>query len=182
MKKVKILFMVLLSIIMSGCSLNFKGTWCKYSEIPTTLLILKENISETELNDLTSFIKSIDNLKSYDYIDDIEEAYPMITIYYLNKDNIENYESVLSTYNSVSKIKTSKMNSVVERLVIKNNTFTYGTKLNTIYAYETSGKYEIEKNVLTLDDGTKFYYKDKFLCYSEECNDLLIKAKGNECQ
>lgn len=167
--------------LLCGCTSKFQGTWCKYSDVATSLVVLDENVSDSDINEIINYIQTIKNLKSYDIIDKIEEASKMITIYYKDEENIEEYQEKLKTYNGVSYIKYNRLNTVLDKLVIKKDSYVFDTSLNSLSASELSGKYEIEKNTLTLDNGTKFYYKNKFLCYDYNCNDILTKAKGNEC-
>lgn len=173
--------MLVVVIILCGCSNKFEGTWCKYSDVATTLVILSNDISNSDLNKITTYVGKITNLKSYDIIDKIEDASKMITIYYKDDNKIEDYEKELKKFNGVSNLKSSKMNTVVDKLVLKNSKYTFGRSLNSLSAEENSGSYKESGNTLTLDNGMNFYYKDKFLCYDEGCNELLSKAKGNDC-
>ena len=181
MKRIKVLLMLAILVILSGCTNKFEGTWCKYSDVATTLVILSNDISDNDLNKITTYIAKLSNLKSYDIIDKIEEASKMITIYYKDENKIEVYEKDLKNFTGVKTLKSSKMNTVVDKLVLKNSDYTFGKSLNSLDAQETKGKYKENGNSITLDNGINFYYKDKFLCYDEGCNDLMSKAKGNDC-
>ena len=182
MKKIKVLLLMLFVIFLSGCASKFEGTWCKYSDIPSSLVILSSDISDDELRNVIDYISSIPDLKTYDVIDKIEEASIMITVYYTKDDNINNYDSSLRKYSKVKEVKSSRMNTVVDKLVIGKKDYVYDKSLNDLSASETKGSYTKENNKIILEDGSVFYYKDKFLCYDSSCNEILTKAKGSDCQ
>ena len=181
MKRVKVILLLSALFIVSACSNKFEGTWCKYSDVATTLIILDENVTDKQIENITNYVKTIDSLKSYDIIDRIEEASKMITIYYKNDENIENYENNIKKYSGITKIKSSKVNEIVDKLVINKDNYVYDKSLNNLSANESKGSYKINNNTLILDSDVKFFYKNKFLCYDEGCNELLTKAKGNDC-
>lgn len=181
MKRAKILLLIFGLILLCGCDNKFRGTWCKFSDVATTLIVLNEDVSDNQIDEITNYVKTIENLKSYDIIDKIEEASKMITIYYKNEDNISSYEEQLKTFGGISKIKSTRVNEVVDKLVVKKEDYTLGRSLNNLTAEEMSGKYKIEDNVLLLDDNVKFYYKNKYLCYDETCNNVLTKSKTSDC-
>lgn len=181
MKRVKVLVLIFSVMLLCGCGNKFQGTWCKYSDVASTLIILNNDITDEQLNNLTSFIKEIANLKTYDIIDRIEDASKMITVYYKNEDNIQEHEDMIKTFSGISKVKSKPVNEVVDKLVVKKEDYTLGRSLNDFTANEMSGKYKIEKDTLLLDDDVKFYYKDKFLCYDKDCNSFLTKSKTNDC-
>ena len=175
MKRIKVLFLILGLVLLSGCGNKFEGTWCKYSDVATTLVILNNDIEDSQIDAITNYIKS------YDIIDRIEEASKMITVYYKSEENITTYENNIKEFNGVNKIKSTRVNEVVDKLVVKKEDYTLGRSLNNLTANEMSGKYKIENNTLLLDDNVKFYYKNKYLCYDEACNNVLTKSKTNDC-
>ena len=181
MKRIKVLFLVMCIFMLSSCATKFQGTWCKYSDVATSLVILKQDISDSDLQKIVEYIKTIDNLKSFDVIDRIEEASKMITIYYKNEDNIKTYQDTILTYSGVESIKYTSMNTVLDKLVIKRDAYIYDKGLNDLDASEVSGTYNIENNKIILDNNMELYYKNKFLCYDLSCDDILTKAKGAEC-
>ncbi len=181
MKRVRILVLIFALIMLCGCDNKFQGTWCKYNDVATTLVILTNDISDNQIKEITNYINKIENLKSYDIIDKIEDASKMITIYYKNDDNILEYEKMIKTFTGIDSVKSTKVNEVVDKLVVKKEDYTLGRSLNNLTANEMSGKYKIENDELLLDDGVKFYYKNKYLCYDEYCNSVLTKSKTNDC-
>ena len=181
MKRVKILIVLFALILLCGCDNKFHGTWCKYNDVATTLIVLTEDVNDNQITEITNYIKKIENLKSFDIIDKIEDASKMITIYYKNEDNISEYENKLKTFGGINKVKSTRVNEVVDKLVVKKQDYTLGRSLNNLTANEMSGKYKIENDTLILDDNIKFYYKNKYLCYDKDCNDVLTKSKTNDC-
>lgn len=182
LKNIKYLLVISLCFLLTGCSKDFIGTWCLYTETPSSLVVLDKDISESDLNKLKEYIENnIKDLKTYDVIDKIEESNQMITIYYTKSDNISAYQEEMSSLSGIDNIIEKELNTSVEKLDITKKDYTYGTQLDTIYAANTNGKYEIKNNIITLDNDTKFYYKDSYLCYDEACSRFLTKSKSGSC-
>ena len=181
MKRVKVLLFVFSLLLLCGCNNKFQGTWCKYSDVATTLIVLTNYASDYQIGEITKYIKALENLKSYDIIDKIEDSSKMITVYYKNEDNLDEYEKIIKTFGGINNIKTTRVNEVVDKLVVKKEDYILGRSLNNLTANEMSGKYKIENDVLLLDDNAKFYYKNKYLCYDKDCNNVLTKSKTNDC-
>ena len=182
MKRIKIMGLIAMLILLTGCQSKFTGTWCRYSDVATTLVILSDNVSDDQINKIVEYVNTIPDLKSYDLIPIIEGSSRMLTVYYKNEDNISSYEEVIKTYEGVKQTKSTKVNTPVDKLVIKgNNKYVYDKSLNNLSAMEYNGIYEIKGNELKLDNETVFYYKNKFLCYDKECNTILTKSKNLDC-
>ncbi len=181
MKRLKVLLLIFIVCLTTSCASKFQGTWCKYSDVATSLVILDYNISENDLTKIVDYISTIPNLKFYDLIGEIEDASKMITIYYKNEENVDEYQEVIKTYNGVKSIKFTSIDSVLDKLVIKRDSYTYDKDLNDFSVTEVQGTYSIANNKLILDNNLEFYYKNKFLCSDKDCNEILTKAKGNEC-
>ena len=88
MKGFKVFLLIISIYLVSGCASKFQGTWCKFAMVPTSLVILDYDISDDDLNNIIDYVSTIENLKSYDVIEKIEEASKMVTVYYKNEDNI----------------------------------------------------------------------------------------------
>ena len=182
MKHIKYLSLLVLCFALFGCSKDLKGTWCLYTETPSSLVVLNNEISDDNLNIIINYItKNIADLKSYDVINPIEDSNKMITIYYNNADNISKYQDAISKYTGVVSATEKELNTTVEELDINDSNYSYGTKLDTLYAFKNDGTYNIKNNKLTLDSNKEFYYKDNYLCYDESCNQFLIKSKTSTC-
>jgi hypothetical protein len=181
LKKLECLGLILFVFLLSGCAKDFQGTWCLYTETPSSLVILKSDISDNELTKIKDYLNSLSNLKSFDVINNIEEAYQMINVYYTSKDNISDIESKLQSLSGIASVTDKTLNTPKEELVITNDNYTYGINLDNISASESTGKYTIKNNTLTLDNNNKFYYKDKYLCNDQTCTVIYTKANGSTC-
>lgn len=182
MKRIKLLGLIAMIFVLCGCQSKYIGTWCRYSDTPTTLVIFKDDITDEQINKLVEYVKTIEDLKSYDVIPIIEGSSRMLTVYYQKEDNMEKFEEEIKKFEGISQTKSTKVNTPVDKLVIKgNNKYVYDTSLNNLSAMEYNGIYEIDKNVLKLDNETVFYYKNKFLCYDKDCNTILTKSNKTDC-
>ena len=181
MKSFKVLLLVIIVCLVSGCASKFQGTWCKFAMTPSSLVILDFDISEEDLDRVIDYVSSLENLKRYDVIDKIEEASKMVTVYYKNEDNIEEYQNIIKSFSGVRDIKYTSLDAVLDKLVIKKDSYVYDSGMNDYSSAEVKGSYTIEDNTITLDNKMVFYYKNKFLCYDKDCSEILTKAKGAEC-
>ena len=182
MKRIKILGLFLMLVLLTGCQSKYVGTWCRYSDVATTLVIFNDDVSDDQINSVIDYVKTISDLKSYDPIPMIEGASKMLTVYYNSEDNISTYEDNIKVMSGVRQTKSTKVNSPVDKLVVKSNKkYLYDTSLNNLSAMEYNGTYEIDKNELKLDNQMTFYYKNKFLCYDKDCNVILTKSKNLDC-
>jgi hypothetical protein len=181
-KNIKYFALIIMCFILSGCSKDFYGTWCLYTETPSSLVVLNNDVSDNDINNLKNYItKNITDLKSYDVIDSIENSNKMITIYYNSSENIANYQDKISSMSGVESVTQKNLNTTVEELDITNSSYSYGAKLDTLYAFKTDGTYKAKGNVITLDSNKKFYYKNNYLCYDENCDQFLIKSTSDTC-
>lgn len=181
MKK-KMLLLIFCTLILTGCN-KFKGTWCRYTETYSHLLILEDDIKEEELNNIKKVVEKIPEKKSYDVIDDIENGNTVLTIYYTNKTDLDKNSPSLKGLAGISKIETKSFIIPSQKLVIKDNQYEYGYDLDNIGSSIEIGEYKIENDMLTLKMSNKnFYYKNKFLCTDANCNFFLQKSKNNECE
>ena len=181
MKRIKCLILMIMVGFICSCSNKIVGTWCLYTEIPSTLIILESNVTNEEIQVLNKYLDSLSNMKSHDLIEKIEDANKMINVYYTSKDNIDNYEEKIKTFKYVKSVENNMLNQAMEKLIITKSDYTYDTNMFSLDTKEYKGKYKFNNNILELEDSTKFYYKDKFLCYDNECNKILTKSKNNLC-
>lgn len=168
-----------MTILLCGCQNKFNGTWCLYTEVPSSLIIFNDNVSDSDVGTITNYLDTLKDVSSFDLIDNIESANKMLNIYYFNKDNIESYKEKISKYSFVKSVENKMINKAKEKIVINDKSFVYGKNLNTLYAVEIKGSIKTKKDTLTLD-GTDFYYKDKFICGDLECNTIYSKS-NNDC-
>lgn len=184
MKRFKILLLLIMVSLVSGCASKFQGTWCRFADVPSTLVILNYDISDEEMNNIIDYINSIPDLKRYDDIGKIEEASKMITIYYKSDEHVDEYQGHLGTLPGVRELKFINLNSPLDKLVVKRDTYIFDKDLNDFSVTEIKGSYQIDGNKITLNNNgndLEFYYKNKFLCYDKNCDEILTKAKGSEC-
>ena len=62
MSKFKIIIIGLLTLSLCGCKTKFEGTWCLYNEVATTLIILKDDVSNTDIDNLTSYLNTLEDI------------------------------------------------------------------------------------------------------------------------
>ena len=46
MKRIKILGLFLMLVLLTGCQSKYVGTWCRYSDVATTLVIFNDDVSD----------------------------------------------------------------------------------------------------------------------------------------
>ena len=70
MKKILMMILVLFSImLLTGCGNKYEGYWCRYADTATIVILLDDNITTSEKDELIKTITSYDNLLSYTYYD-----------------------------------------------------------------------------------------------------------------
>ena len=181
MKKMAIL--ILLFLILTGCKSKYYGTWCKYVQTYSVYGIVKVEISDKEKNEIIKFIKNLDNLKSYDYLDDIDDAKGMFVIYLSNNDDIDIIKTKLKDFAIIYEAGIKDIESVNEELIInKNGTLEYNYNLTEPSSNTITSKFTIEDYMIKLDDhDLKFYLKDDFICKEFTCETIYIKSSGKTC-
>ena len=176
MKKI---LMLLLITLLCGCS-KYEGTWYQKNEIFSTLVILEEDYTSKEYNNILNKVQGLNYLRGYDVVDDIEKGNTTINIYFNNKIGMNSSEEVLKDLDGIESIEIKSFEVTSQKLVIEDDTYNYGLNLDNVDAKEYKGKYEESNNVLTLGD-FKLYYKDKLLCLDSECTSFLVKSKTDDC-
>ena len=181
MKKIIILFFFLL--ILSGCKSKYYGTWCKYVQTYSIYGIVKDEISDDEKREIINFIKKIDNLKSYDYLDDIEDAKGMFIIYLTNDENINLIKTQLADFSIIYEAGTKNIASVNEELIInKNGNLEYNYNLTEPSSNSFKSQYTIEDEMIKIkDQDMKFYLKDDFICKEFTCETIYVKSSSATC-
>ena len=176
MKKI---LMLLLITLLCGCS-KYEGKKRKKNEIFSTLVILEEDYTSKEYNNILNKVQGLNYLRGYDVVDDIEKGNTTINIYFNNKIGMNSSEEVLKDLDGIESIEIKSFEVTSQKLVIEDDTYNYGLNLDNVDAKEYKGKYEESNNVLTLGD-FKLYYKDKLLCLDSECTSFLVKSKTDDC-
>lgn len=181
MDNIKKIILLLGVILLCGCS-KVDGTWCSYTETFSSLVITSDDITQEQLNNVVKTISKLENLKSYDVVEYLDNGNPVINIYFLNKEGMNNSESLLNNLKGVSRVEKKSFEVPSTSLVIKNSKYTYGTNLDNVDAISKDGSLEFKDDKVYLkDNDVTYYYKDKMLCTDLECSSVLIKSKKKTC-
>ena len=86
MDNIKKIILVLGVILLCGCS-KIDGAWCSYTETFSSLVITSDDITQEQLNNVVKTISKLENLKSYDVVEYLDNGNPVINIYFLNKED-----------------------------------------------------------------------------------------------
>ena len=197
LKKVfSLLGLLLLVLLVTGCNNKYVGYWCKYNETATIVVLLNDDITEEQKNNIEETAKNYENISGVNYYskDDYKEVADI-------KDN-DIFASFVFTFNSFDSVTTyveefKKMPGVKEATQsnAKNNMSLYELKSNGKYSYSNSdealkkdiekGKYKIEKGIIRFTpdkDGSDthlLYTKNNRLCEDTDCNKIYSKGKEN---
>ncbi|MDD5836242.1 MAG: hypothetical protein PUD34_03410 [bacterium] len=183
MKK-KLLIMFSCLLMLTGCN-NFKGTWCRSTEVFGTIIITKKDTTTKQLAAIEEAIKNYGKYKSYDVIDSIEKGNTSITIYFKESSDADIMATTLSKLSGIDKIEKKSFIVTSEKLEVKGkNKYTYSTNLDNVDALVENGTYSLdEDNKLSIEGDRNFFLKDKFVCTDEECTNILTKkSKTNTCK
>ena len=200
MKKIKMI--ILLTIFMIGLSScgtkKYEGYWCNYDETATIVVLLKNDNTEQDRNNLEKTFNGYLNLSSFNYYS--REDY----MAELGEDgeDIDIYATYVVQFNSMDSIGTyiedlNKMSGVYEakQSNAKSNIALYNIKKGHKYEFTNSdeatesdtikGKYKIKNGVITFtpDDKehktTMLYIKNNHLCEDAECNRIFAASDQN---
>ena len=69
----KILTLIFMIMLLCGCS-KYEGTWCQKSEVFSTLVILEDNYTTKEYNNILDKVENLNYLRGFDIVDDIEKG------------------------------------------------------------------------------------------------------------
>lgn len=191
-KKGYILILAILCLLLTGCNNKYEGYWCRYNETATIVVLLKEDITESQKNTISDKINNFVNLDSVsyynkenyseligDYSDSLFDAY---VVSFTSLDSIGTYVDEL---NKLDGVEDASQNSA------KNNIELYHLGKNKKYSFTNSdeandedlinGKYKIKNGVITFNptDGSKttmLYIKDEHLCGDAECTKIFAKS------
>ena len=86
MDNIKKIILVLGVILLCGCS-KIDGAWCSYTETFSSLVITSDDITQEQLNNVVKTISKLENLKSYDVVEYLDNGNPVINIYFLNNQD-----------------------------------------------------------------------------------------------
>ncbi len=182
MKKLVILLVVLVFIF--GCKKKtYEGYYCNYEEQGVMIVLLNQNVTASEKEEITKKINTFEGLLSYDFVDrktlgatDTNDLYDTYFIYLNNTSILETY--LLDLQNTSGIYEATKS-------IVKNNVSLYNFDKKN-YSYQNvieadnniKGTYKVKKNIIEFDDSDvpTIYLKDDFLCLDENCNKILTKT------
>lgn len=191
-----VICLVLLVLFITGCNNKYVGYWCKYNETATIVVLLNDDITEEQRNNIEETAKNYENISGTNYYS--KEDYKEIAI----AGDSDIFASFVFTFNSFDSIGTyveefNKMPGVKKATQsnAKNNMSLYELKSNGKYTYTNSdealkkdietGKYKIEKGIIRFIPDKKskethlLYTKNERLCEDTDCNKIYSEGKDN---
>lgn len=191
MKKLKLLFILICLIFLSGCDKkDYIGYWCSYEETGTIIVLLDQNITEKEKNNLEDIINTYEDMTTYDFISkenlaqdnnsDISSIYDTYFIYFNSTETIdEALLTIQSTKGVFSATKENIKSNIAFYNLDKNKKFTYKDNIDNEDGIKISGKYKVKDNKITFKSAEKvndLYIKDGFICGDENCDKIFTKT------
>lgn len=191
MKKSLMMILALFAImLLAGCGNKYEGYWCRYTDTATIVVLLDDNISDTEKEELIKTITSYDNLLSYTYYDKTifdeaeDEIYNSYFVSFNSTDGVTTYIEQLAKMPGVldATQNSAKANFELYHLD-KKNQYTYSNSDEALEEDIIKGKYKVKNGVITFtpndnDKTSLLYIKDGHLCGDSQCT--IIYAKSNE--
>ena len=196
MKKIKVLFLLLILFALTACGNKYVGYWCNYQETATIIVLLEDNVTEAQKAAIEKTVNKYENLTSLNLISKEEYARQLGK----SADGLDIYASYFLTFSSMDSIGTyveelSQMPGVHEanQSSAKSNMKIFKMEKNKTYTFTDSdephesdiehGKYKIKKGVITFTNKenkeTKILYiKNNHLCGDTDCNQIY--APSNE--
>lgn len=191
MKKAIMVSVILVFVIfLAGCGNKYEGYWCRYTENASIVILLDDNITAEENDELIKTITSYDNLLSYTYYDKSifdEEITDIYNSYFVSFDSTDGVTSYIEQIVKLPGVLDATQNSAKTDFEFyhldRNNKYTFANSDEALEEDIISGKYKIKNGVITFtpndSDNTKMLYiKDDHLCSDAQCT--LIFAKSNE--
>ena len=191
MKKcLMILFSLVFIVLLTGCGNKYQGYWCRYTENASIVILLDDNITTQENDELIKTITSYDNLLSYTYYDksifdeDVIDIYNSYFVSFDSTDGVTTYIEQLSKMPGVLDATQNSAKTDFEFYHLdKHNKYTFADSDEALEEDIINGKYKIKKGVITFtpngsDETHMLYIKDDHLCGDAQCT--VIFAKSNE--
>ena len=189
----KILLILILLLVLTGCNNKYVGYWCKYNEVATIVVLLNDDITEEQKKNIEE--------KASDYVNYTGSSYYSKEDYKKVLDNDDIYATYVLSFSSfesigtyIKEIKTLPGVKDAKQSNAKSNMSLYELKSNNTYSYKDSdeakgkdiieGKYKISKGIIkfTPNDGGKvklLYIKNDRLCEDTDCNIIYSNGKDN---
>ena len=197
MKKIKMI--ILLTIFMIGLSScgtkKYEGYWCNYDETATIVVLLKNDNTEQDRNNLEKTFNGYLNLSSFnyysreDYMAELGEDVDIYATYVVQFNSMDSIGTYIEDLNKMSGVYEAKQSNA------KSNIALYNIKKGHKYEFTNSdeatesdtikGKYKIKNGVITFtpDDKehktTMLYIKNNHLCEDAECNRIFAASDQN---
>lgn len=197
MKKLRVLFLIGLVFILSGCNNKYLGYYCHYEETSTIVVLLERDIDEKDLEKIEEKINSFDNIEMLNYysVEDYAkelggnaadlDIYATFVVLFHSMDNIGTYIQELSEMNGVKSATQSNAKSNVSLYNLKKNkTYTFADSDEATENDLVKGKYKIKKGAIVFTpedkdkDASMLYIKDGHLCGDVECNTIYFESDG----
>ncbi len=180
-----VVLVVFAFVILS--SSEYEGYYCNYIEDKSMRIVLEDDTSISVRTKIEDVINSFDNLSTFDYLpketfidEESDEAYDTYLVYFTD-DVVDDYVEVVEELSGVNEvfIDSIKSNIVLIEFIDKDD-YKYQNGLDVLEESKIKGKYEINENVINLEND-KIYIKNDFLCLDEECTMILSKT-DNRCE
>ena len=191
--KMKLIIILFLLVILTGCNNKYVGYWCKYNETATIVILLNDDITAEDKAKIEEKGATYDNLISSSYyskedykeqLNSNDEIYSSYVFSFSSHDSIGSYVDELKTMSGVKEAKQSSAKNNMSLYELKSNgTFTYTDSDEATKKDLITGKYKIEKGIIRLmpnnDKVRILYTKNGRLCEDTDCNKIYSHGKDN---
>jgi len=199
-RNLKLILLTIFLITLTGCNSKYQGYWCNYEESATIVMILSDNVSDTEKSAIETEASEYTNLRSItfyskeDYATEIGgnaeelDVHPAYVLSFSSNDSIGDYIESLSSFSGVSSVtqESAKTNMTIYYLG-KKSKYTYTDSDEASEEDLESGTYKIKDGVITFTpsdskETTKLLYiKNNLLCKDADCTKIYAKT-NSKCE
>ena len=193
---IKTICLLVIMISITACNNKYVGYWCKYSETATIVVLLKDDITEEQKNNVEEKAKNYENIAGTNYYskedykeimkNDADEIYATFVFTFSSHDSITTYIEELKTLPGVKEASQSNVKSDMALYELKSNgTYTYKNSDEALEKDIIKGKYKVEKGIIRFtpeknkNDIHILYTKNERLCEDTDCNKIYAKGKDN---
>lgn len=195
--KSKLIILIMIIFLTSGCGNKFEGYWCNYEETSTIVVLLEKEHTDKQKQKIEATIEDFENVESMnfftreDYAIELGQDPNTIDIYdtyvvsFSSMDYIGSYVEELNELAGVVEAKQSNAKSNISLYNIdKNKKYTFTDSDEAEESDLIKGKYKIKNGVIIFTPEDKkqetsmLYIKDGHLCGDASCS--KIYAKSNE--
>lgn len=182
MKKLVILCSILM--LICGCKKKtYDGYYCNYQEQGVMIVLLDQNITNNQKDEINKKINSFEGLINYDFVDkealgatSTNDLYDTYFIYLKNSDILETYLLDLQNTKGVYEATKSIVKDNISLYNFDGKNYHFQNIIDSDNRIE--GIFKVKKNIIEFDseDVPIIYLKDEFLCLDENCNKILTKT------